>query len=367
MPRIVEIISHLEQFAPLAYQESYDNCGLLVGNKEDQCTGVLICLDVIEDVINEAINKKLNLIIAHHPVIFSGLKKITGANYVERILIKAIQHNIAIYAIHTNLDNIEHGVSGMLAQKLALKNIHILAPKKNLLSKLVTFVPIADTDNVLKGIFASGAGSIGQYSECSYTLRGEGSFKPNVGSNPTIGVVGLKEIVAENRVEIIYPNQLESAVVAALHKHHPYEVPAYDLIPLSNTNLEVGSGCIGELEEEMTSEDFLAFISQKLDLSCIRFTTAYKGKIKKVALCGGSGSFLLKNAIASKADVLITGDFKYHDFFDAENRILVCDIGHYESEIHIKELLLDVLTKKFVNIAIVLTSIHTNPIGYYQL
>lgn len=367
MPRIVDLISYLEQYAPLAYQESYDNCGLLVGDKKLECTGVVVCLDVVEDVVDEAIAKGYNLIVAHHPVIFSGIKKITGANYVERILIKAIQHNIAIYAIHTNLDNLEGGVSGMLAKKLDLKNIQILAPKKGGLSKLVTFVPVADTDKLLQGLFAAGGGNIGNYSECSYTVTGTGSFKPNDQANPSIGTANTAETVTENRLEIIYPNHIESLIVSALHAHHPYEVPAYDLIAVGNKNPHVGSGCIGELDAGMSTEAFLAYISKKLSLSCVRFTTSYRGEIKKVALCGGSGSFLLKNAIASKADVLITADFKYHDFFDAEDRILVCDIGHYESEIHTKELLKDVLTKKFVNIAVVLSSIHTNPIGYYKL
>lgn len=367
MPRITDLISYLEQIAPLAYQEDYDNCGLLVGDRQSSCTGVVVCLDVVETVVDEAISKGYNLIVAHHPVIFKGLKKITGADYVERLLIKAIQHNIAIYAIHTNLDNIESGVSGVLAKKLNLINTHILSPKKGLLSKLVTYVPVADTDNVLQGIFAAGAGSIGNYSECSYTVTGTGSFKPNEAANPTIGSADKQERVAENRIEIIYPNYLERQVVAALHKNHPYEVPAYDLIALNNKSTDVGSGFIGELEKSMSKEDFMAYISEKLSLSCIRYTTAFQGEIKKIALCGGSGSFLLKTAIASKADVLITADFKYHDFFDAEDRILVCDIGHYESEIHTKELLMDVLTKKFVNIAVVLSSIHTNPIGYYKL
>lgn len=367
MHRINDLISYLEQIAPLAYQEDYDNCGLLVGDRQQTCTGVVVCLDVIEEVVNEAISKGYNLIVAHHPFIFKGVKKITGSNYVERIIIKAIQHNIAIYAIHTNLDNIEGGVSGMLAQKLGLIHTEILSPKKGLLSKLVTFVPTTHTEQLLQGIFSTGAGSIGNYSECSYTVTGTGSFKPNEKANPTIGTANQAEQVEENRIEIIYPNHLERQVIRALHAHHPYEVPAYDLIALQNRNTEVGSGFVGELGESMTKEDFLAFITARLSLTCIRYTTAFQGEIKKVALCGGSGSFLLKNAIASKADVLITADFKYHDFFDAEDRILVCDIGHYESEIHTKELLMNVLTKKFANIAVVLSSIHTNPIGYYKL
>lgn len=367
MPRIADLISYLEQIAPLAYQEEYDNCGLLIGNKQLECSGVVVCLDVVEAVVDEAIAKGFNLIVAHHPVIFKGLKKITGANYVERLLIKAIQHNIAIYAIHTNLDNISTGVSGMLAQKLNLINTEILLPKKGLLSKIVTFVPVESTQEVLAALFASGAGSIGNYSECSYSVTGTGSFKPNALANPNIGSADVLEKVAENRIEIIYPRYLEKKVVDALLAAHPYETPAYDLFTLENKNAEVGSGAIGELEKAMPKEEFMDFLSKTLSLDCIRYTTAFQGEIKKVAVCGGSGSFLLKNAIASKADVLITADFKYHDFFDAEDRILVCDIGHYESEIHTKELLMNVLTKKFINIAIVLSSIHTNPIGYYKL
>ncbi len=367
MPRIADLISHLEQIAPLAYQEDYDNCGLLTGNRQLECSGVVVCLDVIEAVVDEAIAKGFNLIVAHHPVIFKGLKKLTGSNYVERLLIKAIQHNIAIYAIHTNLDNIQDGVSGVLAQKLKLINTQVLLPKKGLLAKLVTFVPVDATQKVLDGIFASGAGSIGNYSECSYSVSGTGTFKPNNQANPVIGSANQLEKVAENRIEIIYPKHLEGRVVAALLAAHPYEVPAYDLIPLENKNMEVGSGFVGELEKSMSKEDFMAYLSKTLSLDCIRYTTAFQGEIKKVALCGGSGSFLLRNAIASKADVLITADFKYHDFFDAEDHILVCDIGHYESEIHTKELLVNVLTKKFTNIAVILSSIHTNPIGYYKL
>lgn len=367
MTRIADLISYLEQIAPLAYQEDYDNCGLLVGDRQSDCTGVIVCLDVIEDVIDEAIRNGCNLIVAHHPFIFKGVKKITGSNYVERIIIKAIQYNIAIYAIHTNLDNIENGVSGMLAKKLGLINTEVLSPKKRLLSKLVTFVPVSHTEEVMQGIFSTGAGSIGNYSECSYMVTGTGSFKPNGKASPAIGSAGQVERVVENRIEILYPDHLERQVLQALHAHHPYEVPAYDLIPLQNQNAAVGSGCIGELEQSMATDDFLAFLTTRLSLNCIRYTTAFQGEIKKVALCGGSGSFLLKNAITSKADVLITADFKYHDFFDAEDRILVCDIGHYESEIHTKELLMNVLTKKFANIAVVLSSTHTNPIGYYKL
>jgi dinuclear metal center YbgI/SA1388 family protein len=364
---IADLISHFEQTAPLSYQEDYDNCGLLTGNRNELCKGVLITLDVTEEVVQEALEKGCNLIVTHHPVIFKGLKKITGSNYVERIIIRAIQNNIAIYAIHTNLDNISGGVSGMLANKLQLRNLQILAPKKHVLSKLVTFIPVADTDTVLKHITTTGAGSIGNYSECSFTVTGTGRFRPDQQANPYKGNKGELTEVEENRVEVVYPSYLENKIVHALKKHHPYEEPAFDLFKLENSHKEVGSGMIGELEAEMTPEVFLKYIKHTLNLSCIRYTLAFQGEIKKVAVCGGSGSFLLKTAIASGAQAFITADFKYHDFFDAENQIQVCDIGHYESEIHTKELLMSILTKKFTTIVVVLSSIHTNPIGYYTL
>jgi len=364
---IADLISHLESFAPLSYQEDYDNCGLLTGNKHDNCKGVLITLDVTEEVVEEAIIKGCNLIVTHHPVIFKGLKKITGSNYVERTIIKAIQHNIAIYAIHTNLDNVFNGVNGMLANKLQLINQELLAPKKQLLGKLITYIPIADTDKVIQQIFVTGAGSVGNYSECSFTVTGTGHFRPNEDSNPYIGHSGELTKVEENRVEIQYPLYLETAIIKALKTYHPYEEPAFDLIKTENTHEKVGSGMIGELESELSPEAFLKHIQINLKTTCIRYTTAFQGKIKKIAVCGGSGSFLLKNALAMGAQAFVTADFKYHDFFDAENRIQVCDIGHYESEIHTKELLMSVLTKKFTTIVVVLSSINTNPIGYYTL
>lgn len=366
MYRIADLISHLEQVAPLAYQEEYDNCGLLTGDKNAFCHGILLSLDVTEEVVNEAIEKGCNLIVAHHPVIFKGLKKITGSNYTERILIKSIQHNIALYAIHTNLDSIFDGVNGMLAHKLGLYDTAILRPKTHLVSKLVAYIPSLEAEKVMQSLFATGAGTLGNYSECSFTMTGIGRFRPNNQANPHIGTSGQLEQVAEQRVEILYPSHLERTVIEALKKNHPYEEPAYDLIGLENT-VAIGSGIIGILETEMSSAEFLKHLQHTLQSECIRYTSAFQGKIKKVAVCGGSGSFLLKTAITAGADAFVSADFKYHEFFDAENQILVCDVGHYESEIHTKELLLSILRKKFVNIAIVLSSIHTNPIGYHKL
>lgn len=364
MLKIKDITTYLESIAPLSYQESYDNSGLLVGSAEEEVKGILIALDVIEEVVEEAIQSGCNLIIAHHPIIFKGLKKLTGSNYIERTVIKAIRNNIAIYAIHTNLDNIKNGVNFKIAEKLNLKNVQILAPKSQLLKKLVAFIPLEATQNVLKAIHHAGAGQIGNYNECSFNVEGIGSFRPNKDANPAIGQANEIEYVNEKRVEVIYPAYLENQILAALIKTHPYEEPAYDIISLDNLNKEVGSGVTGELEKPMSEQAFLNFLKDKMNLSSIKYTNLIGASVKKIAICGGSGSFLLKNAIQSDSQLFITSDFKYHEFFDAENKIIIADIGHYESEVFTKELIYEYLYKKFANIALVLTKTVTNPIRY---
>jgi dinuclear metal center YbgI/SA1388 family protein len=361
---IKEIVKHLEILAPAAYQEEYDNCGLLTGNMQQEVKGILISLDCIESVVEEAIRENCNLIVAHHPIVFKGLKKINGNNYVERTIIKAIKNDIAIYAVHTNLDNVKNGVNFKIAQKIGLENIKILAPKKHLLKKLITFVPPGDTEKVLEALYKAGAGSIGNYSECSYQLDGTGTFKPNENAHPVIGNANKLESVEEKRIEIIFPMPLEGAILSALHSSHPYEVPAYDIIMLENKNPEVGSGAIGTLPASMKEIDFLNHLKTKMNLSCIRHTTLLNKEIRKVALCGGSGSFLLKNALNANADAYVSADFKYHEFFDAENKIVIADIGHYESEVFTKDLIYDFLIEKFSNIAVRLSQIETNSISY---
>lgn len=362
--KIKKIIKILEDFAPLSYQESYDNAGLIIGNLEEEVTGVLICLDCVEEILEEAIKNKCNLIIAHHPIVFNELKKITGATYIERVVIKAIKNNIAIYAAHTNLDNATGGVSFKIAEQLGLINCKVLQPKKNLFHKVVTYCPIDYAEKVKRALFDAGAGHIGNYDECSYNVEGIGTFKGLVGTKPFVGEVGKLHQEKEIRIETVVPSHLLQKVIKNMIAAHPYEEVAYDVYQLANTNQNVGSGVIAELETAQNEEDFLKQLKIKLKTNCIRHTNLLGKKIKKVAICGGAGSFLLNDAIAANADIFITGDFKYHQFFDAENKILIADVGHYESEQFTCELIYDVLIKKIPNFAIRLTKINTNPINY---
>ena len=361
---IQDVTNYLESIAPLQYQESYDNAGLIVGNDKNVVSGVLVCLDSTEEIVDEAIERKCNLIVAHHPIVFSGLKKITGKNYVERTVIKAIQHGIAIYAIHTNLDNMLNGVNEIIGRKLGLINTQILAPTTNSLRKLITYVPSSYVEKVRESLFDSGAGKIGDYDECSFTSGGEGTFRAGDNTNAFVGEKGKRHLEAEQKLEVIYAIDKERAILSALSNNHPYEVPAYDILELKNSNLGVGAGLIGELENGVDEITFLKSLKLSMKTDCIRYTDLRGGLIKKVALCGGSGSFLLKNAIKQKADVFITGDFKYHEFFDAENLIVIADVGHFESEQYTIELLVDKLKEKFTTFAVCFTEVNTNPVNY---
>ena len=354
----------LEEWAPLSYQESYDNSGLLVGDPKMNLTGVLVSLDCVEDIVDEAIKKGCNVIVSHHPIIFKGLKKLVGKDYIERTVLKAIKNDIALYAIHTNLDNIHSGVSKMMAERLGLKKTQVLSPKKNLLKQLVTYVPKESAEKVRNALFDCGAGSIGEYSECNFSVDGEGSFRGSENSNPIIGKIGERTQVNEQRIEMVFPIYLESKVVSTLKKTHPYEEIAYSIISLDNSHSYVGSGLIGELSEPVNTLNFLKSLKVKLQTDCIRHTSLSNKKIQKVALCGGAGSFLLSAARLQNADVFITGDFKYHEFFDAENQILIADIGHYESEQYTKDLIADFLRKKFPKFAVHLSDVNTNPVNY---
>ncbi len=362
--KIKEITRHLESFAPPVYQESYDNSRLLTGPLEADLTGVLITLDVIEPVIEEAIQKNCNLVVAHHPIIFKGLKSLTGKNYIERTILKAIKHDIAIYAIHTNLDNVHLGVNKKICDKIGLINTSILSPKKDTLLKLVTFVPKKDESALLSGLHKAGAGNIGNYSDCSFVSPGTGSFRPNDQADPHIGEHNTLEHVQEQRVEVILPVHLKHRVLQALRDTHPYEEVAYYLSALENDNQELGAGMIGNLPGPMDPMEFLSYLKEQMSLQCIRYTAPIHRKIKKVAVCGGSGSFLLSKALAKHADVFVSADFKYHEFFDAEKEIMIADIGHYESEVYTKELLYETITQKFPKFAVNLSETVTNPISY---
>ncbi len=365
MSIIKDITNCLELLAPLPFQESYDNAGLIVGDAQVEVTGVLVTLDSTEAVLDEAIAKGCNLIIAHHPIVFKGLKKLNGKNYVERTVIKAIKNDVAIYAAHTNLDHVVGGVNFMIAERLGLQNVRILAPKHDTLMKLVSFVPVDDTQKVLDALYSAGVGQIGNYDHCSFLVNGKGTFRPNQNANPHIGTTDTDEEVIENRIEVIFPAHLENQVMTALRKAHPYEEVAYYLTLLQNQHQEMGAGAVGNLPEALSVQDFLAYLKQNMNLNVIRHTAIVKGMIQKIAVCGGAGSFLLNHAIRAEADVFITADFKYHEFFDADGRIIICDIGHYESEVFTKELLQRYLSKKFPNFATILSETITNPVNYY--
>ncbi len=363
---VKEIIETIEAFAPPVYQESYDNAGLQVGNTEDAVTGVLITLDVTEAILDEAIERGCNLIVAHHPLIFSGLKRISGRTYVERVVQKAIKNDISIYAAHTNLDNMSYGVSAKIAEKLGLINTSVIAPRANTLSKLYTYAPVAVADKVREALFAAGAGHISNYKECSFNTDGTGTFRGEAGTHPAIGQGGGKrEQVQEVKIEVLVQQHLQGRVLKALFDNHIYEEVAYELIPLANTNQNIGAGMVGNLPEAMTETDFMAWLKRQMKTDCIRHTELLSRNIKKVALCGGSGSFLLKDAIRAGADVFITGDFKYHQFFDAEGKIIIADIGHYESEQFTSEIFESLLKEKFPTFAILLSNLNTNPVKYY--
>lgn len=360
---VKEITRYLDSIAPPAYQESYDNSGLLVGNPDAEIKSVITSLDVTEEVVQEAIDKGAGLIVSHHPIIFGGLKRLTDKNYVERTVMMAIKNDIALYAIHTNLDNVEHGVNARLSERLGLKNTRILIPKGGMLRKLVTFVPAKNVDEVLEALFAAGAGHVGAYYECSFRSEGVGTFRGDETTNPHVGEVGKRHSEGESRIEVILPFDRSSAVLGALKSAHPYEEVAWDMLKLENSLQTVGSGMVGELEEEMAASDFLAYL-QNIVGGGVRYTQLINDKVKRIAVCGGSGSFALGAAIAAGADVFVTADFKYHQFFDADGQIVIADIGHFESEQFTIDLLYDAIREKFPNFATFKTAVNTNPILY---
>ena len=362
--KIGEITNCLEQIAPLDYQEKYDNSGLIIGNKTQEVSQALITLDCTEEIVQEAIAKKCELIISHHPIIFKGLKKINGKNYVERTIIKAIQNNIAIYSIHTNLDNIHNGVSKKICDKIGLKNCEILAPKSEIVRKLIVFCPNSHADKLRSAICKAGAGQIGNYDHCTFNSKGEGTFRGNEKTNPFAGKKGKIHYEKETRIEAIFPSHLQSKILAAMYQEHPYEEVAYDIIVLKNKHKNIGSGMIGYLAKPMKSDEFLKFLKKQMQTDCIRHTKIAENEVKKIAVCGGAGSFLLAKAKEMHANVFITADFKYHEFFDAENNLIIADIGHYESEQFTKELVQDILKENFPKFATHLSEINTNPINY---
>lgn len=362
--KVKELIDALERFAPLPLQDGFDNAGLQVGLTEATVTGALLCLDVTEEVIDEALQRHCNVIVSHHPLLFNKLKRVTGDNYVERCVMMAIQKGIAVYSAHTNLDNAMYGVNYKMAEKLGLKDVKILEPKTDNLIKLVTYVPLAHADAVRKALFGVGCGSIGNYDNCSYNIEGVGTFRGGEGTHPFVGEVGEEHREKEVRIETIVPAHKEGSAVKALLEVHPYEEPAYDLFPVKNDWSQAGAGAIGVLEQPEEILSFLKRLKSAFGVSCVRYNN-YVGKtIQTVALCGGSGAFLMPLAIARHSDVFITGEIKYHEFFGHEDEILLAEIGHYESEQYTKEIFYSIIKDLCPQIPAYMCSVVTNPIKY---
>lgn len=362
--KIKEIVSALERFAPLPLQDGFDNAGVQIGLTDAEATGALLCLDVTEAVLDEAISLGYNLVIAHHPLIFKEYKSITGRDYVERCILKAIKNDIVVYAAHTNLDNSSGGVNFKIAEKIGLKNVRILEAKENTLIKLVTFVPYMQAEAVRKALFEAGCGHIGNYDSCSYSLEGKGTFRAQEGTHPYCGEIGKLHTEQEARIETILPVYKKAEVVKALMAVHPYEESAFDLYPLQNSWAQAGAGVIGELETPETELEFLKRIKKTFEVECLRHNKLIGREIRTVALCGGAGAFLMPLAICDGADVFITGEIKYHDYFGHDSDILLAEIGHYESEQYTKEIFYTIIRDVFPYFDIQMTKVNTNPIKY---
>ena len=362
--QLSEITKHLEQLAPLAYAEDFDNVGLLVGHTHD-ITGILVCHDALEEVVEEAISKKCNLVVCFHPILFSGLKKITGKNYVERAIIKAIKNDIAIYAVHTALDNHQNGVNKIFCDALGLSKTKVLIPKQNFIYKLVTYTKPENENQVKQALFEAGAGSIGNYDNCSFVSSGIGSFMGNENSHPVVGEKHVLQNEDEIKIEVTFEKQLQNTILSALFSNHMYEEVAYEIYKTENEHQNIGLGMIGELEQPMKPNDFLQFVKEKMECGGIRHSQFSTNSIKKVAVLGGSGSFAIKNALAAGADAFLTADLKYHQFYEAENKLLLADIGHFESERYTKNYIVDFLKEKITNFAIILSELNTNPVKYF--
>ncbi len=362
--RILDIINVLETVAPPSLQEAYDNSGLIIGDAHTICTGIMVSLDATVEVIEEANRRNCNLVVAHHPIIFQGLKKISNGDYVGRAVTSAIRLEVAVYAIHTNLDNIISGVNGKMAEILGLQNVEVLLPKTGTLKKMSTFVPIHHLEPLRQALFAAGGGQIGKYSECSFDVTGNGTFKAGAGAKPFVGEPGLRHEEKESRLELIFPAHLEQSMIKALKLAHPYEEVAYDVVNLSNTLDSVGSGLVGDIPVEMEEMEFLQMVRDRFKLRLLRHTVLTGTKVNRVALCGGAGSFLIPRALSAGADVFVTSDIKYHEFFEANGRMVIADIGHYESEQFTINLLFELFQEKFPNFAVLKSGSKTNPVQY---
>ncbi|QJP34435.1 Nif3-like dinuclear metal center hexameric protein [Nonlabens sp. Ci31] len=362
--KIKDVIAHLEVLAPRFYAEDFDNTGLLTGEKTTDLTGILVTLDCLENVVDEAIDNNCNLIVSFHPIIFSGLKHLQPDDYVRKAVVKAIKNDIAIYATHTALDLAKGGVSYRMAQEMGLNNVKTLIPKSQLIKKLVTYIPQDHFEEVKEALFAAGAGTLGNYSECSFSTDGEGTFRGNEWSKPQLGEALKRSTVKEKALSITFLPHLEAAIKATLINFHPYEEVSFEISTLENSYQNIGMGVIGDLAEALETEEFLRKTKSVFKTGVVRSSFSRKRTIKKVALLGGSGAFAIKNALQSGADAYITADLKYHDFFQGQD-LLLCDVGHYESEQFTKNLLHEYLKEKFSNFAVLCAQARTNPVNYF--
>ncbi|MEH6681901.1 MAG: Nif3-like dinuclear metal center hexameric protein [Sediminicola sp.] len=362
---VKQITEILEELAPLDYAEDFDNVGLLLGDPQMRVSGILVSLDTLENVVDEAIDKNRNLIVSFHPIIFKGLTKITGRNYVERVVLKCIQNNIALYSMHTALDNMNTGVNAKICEVLGILHPKILIPQKGTIKKLTTYVPVAEAGALKEALFAAGAGNIGKYANCSFSVNGTGSYLAKPGAHPTKGAIGAVHYEEEVQIGVIYPKNKEKQVLSSLFEQHPYEEVAYEIQTLENSNQDIGMGMVGELEGPMEAFAFMQLLKERMNVSMIRHTELPKKKIKRIAVLGGSGAFAIGAAKMANADMFITSDIKYHQFYEAENKLVIADIGHYETEQFTKNLIVDHLTKKIPNFAVSLAESITNPIKYF--
>lgn len=363
--KLKEAISAIEERIAIRQAEDFDNVGLLCGNPEREVSGILVCHDALEIVVDEAIAKNANLIVTFHPIIFSGLKSLTGKNYVEKAVMKAVENKIAIYAVHTAFDNDFFGVNFKICEELGLKNQKMLMPKTENLQRLDVFVPTEAAGEVREALFEAGAGNIGFYDECSFSINGTGSFRPLEGSDPYSGNLNMREYAEEVLVSVIFEKYKQSKILSAMKAAHPYEEVAYQLVTLENENQYSGLGRYGELENEMPVLEFLAFVKEKFSLEIIRHSNFEGDIIKKVGVLGGSGVSGLKSALAKGCDAYLTGDIKYHDFFQGDGKMLVCDIGHYESEQFVSDQLFKILSEIFPKFAVSKSLEKTNPVNYF--
>lgn len=365
MLKIKDIINFLETIAPLSLQEEYDNSGLACGDAEQNCTGGIVALDLTPAVIDEAKEKGFNLIIVHHPPIFKGLKRIIAQDPISAMLLSCIKAEIAVYAIHTNLDNVVAGVNGEIAERLGLEKTRVLNPLQGTHRKLVFYVPMEHAVIVRNALFEAGAGKIGLYDQCSFNDSGEGTFRALEGAKPFVGKQGEQHVEQETKVEMLYPIHLESMIIQTLKENHPYETVAYHTLNLENKFEEIGGGLIGKLKHPISETDFLQLVKNTFQTGTIRHSPLTKRTIETVALCGGSGKSLINNALRQKADVFLTADLGYHDFFIPDGKMLLADMGHFESEQFTSDLILRRINEKFPTFALLKTGNSTNPVHYF--